>query len=113
MLSLYRAALALRHAHPGLAGGAFRWIAAPDGVLAFERDAGFACLVNISRRAVPLPRSARVILRSDTGMAAPTRSRPMPPPGSPCAVLARTMSGPPAIAEPRCGVPSAAGPGGR
>ena len=69
MLSLYRAALALRHAHPGLAGTAFRWIAAPDGVLAFERDAGFACLVNTSRRAVPVPWSARVILRSDTGMA--------------------------------------------
>ena len=55
MLALYRAALALRHAHPGLAGEAFRWMPAPAGVLAFERDAGFACIVNISRRAVPLP----------------------------------------------------------
>jgi alpha-glucosidase len=70
MLSLYRAALALRVTHPGLAGGAFRWIAAPDGVLAFERDAGFACLVNVSGGPLPLPAGSAVILRSDTGMAA-------------------------------------------
>ena len=76
MLSLYRAALALRHTHPGLAGGAFRWIAAPDGVLAFERDGGFACLVNTSRRAIPVPGSTRIILCSDTGMAA---GDPLPP----------------------------------
>ena len=76
MLSLYRSALALRHTHPGLAGGAFRWIAAPDGELAFERDAGFACLVNISGGQLPLPAGSSVILRSDTGMAA---RDPLPP----------------------------------
>ncbi len=67
MLALYRAALALRHAHPGLTGRAFRWLPAPAGVLAFERDAGFRCVVNVSVDAVPLPRGAHVLLRSDPG----------------------------------------------
>ena len=65
MLSLYRAALALRHGHPGLAGGAFGWNAAPAGVLAFERGAAFQCVVNVSGDPVPLPPGSVVLLRSD------------------------------------------------
>ncbi len=56
-LALYRAALALRHVHPGLAGAGFRWVRTPPGVLAFERGAGFECLVNVSDD--PLPISCR------------------------------------------------------
>jgi alpha-glucosidase len=76
VLALYRAALAVRHAHPGLAGWDFRWTTAPAGVLAFERDAGFACIVNVSGAAVPLPRGARVILRSDAGALATAPLQP-------------------------------------
>jgi alpha-glucosidase len=76
MLALHRAALAVRRAHPGLVGGTFRWLPAPTGVLVFERDAGFACIVNTSAAALPLPRAARVLLRSDAGAPAVD---PLPP----------------------------------
>jgi alpha-glucosidase len=69
MLALYRAALALRYAHPGLPGGDFHWLPAPAGVLAFERDAGFRCVVNISGGPLSLPAGFVVLLRSDRGAA--------------------------------------------
>jgi len=65
ILALYRAALALRHAHPGLVGDAFRWVSTPPGVLAFERDGGFECAVNLSSDALPIPAGTAVLLRSD------------------------------------------------
>ena len=37
------------------------------GVLSFERDAGFRCLVNVSSGPVPLPIESVVLLRSDAG----------------------------------------------
>ena len=75
MLALYRAALALRRVHPGLAGSDFRWTTAPAGVLAFERLAGFRCVVNVSGGPLPLPAGSVVLLRSDAG-AAPSDSLP-------------------------------------
>ena len=91
MLALYRAALALRHEHPGLADGAFRWLPVGAGVLGFERGAGFACIVNVSGGPLPLPAGSVVLLRSDAD-AAP--SDPLPA----CAavwLVARTRLGPP------------------
>ena len=67
MLALYRAALGLRHGHPGLAGRAFRWLPVPAGVLAFERGAGFWCVVNVSGDPVPLLAGSVVLLQSDAG----------------------------------------------
>ncbi|HET9138454.1 glycoside hydrolase family 13 protein [Actinophytocola sp.] len=64
MLELYRAALRLRAAEPALGDGALRWLAAPAGVLAFARDPGFACVVNLSGGAVPLPDHEAVLLTS-------------------------------------------------
>jgi alpha-glucosidase len=56
MLVLYREALALRRAHPALGdAGALRWLPAPDGVLAFAREPGLACVVNIADAPVELP----------------------------------------------------------
>ena len=52
-LSMYRAALALRRRHPGLAGTSLRWVDAPADVLHFERDRGFRCLVNLGPAIVP------------------------------------------------------------
>jgi alpha-glucosidase len=75
MLSLYRAALALRATHPGLAGEGFAWVdGTPDDALHFEREAGFRCLVNFGPEPLPLPSGAAVLLRSD----GPTARGPLP-----------------------------------
>jgi alpha-glucosidase len=59
MLSLYRAALALRRAEPALQRGGFDWRASPPDVLSFVRGAGGVApvlvLVNMGAEAVPLP----------------------------------------------------------
>ncbi|MFD7665949.1 glycoside hydrolase family 13 protein [Streptomyces sp. NPDC059788] len=56
MLELYRAALTLRRAHPGLgAGDAVEWLDAPDGVLSFRRPGGFVCTVNTTPEPVRAP----------------------------------------------------------
>jgi alpha-glucosidase len=64
MLALYRAALALRHSQPALGGGELTWRPAEPGVLAFDRDPGFTCVVNLSDGPVALPHGARVLLSS-------------------------------------------------
>ena len=53
-LELYRAALALRGAHAGFAGG-LTFLPAPDDCLAFRRDGGLTCFLNTTNRPVPLP----------------------------------------------------------
>jgi alpha-glucosidase len=64
MLELYRQALRLRRTEPALGDGAIRWLPAPPGVLAFAREPSFACVVNLSGAAVPLPEHAVVLLAS-------------------------------------------------
>ena len=64
MLSLYRAALALRRVDPGLGGEAFRWLPAEPGALHFERDDGLRCLVNLSDDPAALPAHAGVLVAS-------------------------------------------------
>ena len=64
MLELYRLALRIRTAESGLGDGALRWLDAPDGVLAFAREPGFACVVNLSDVAVALPPHESVLLAS-------------------------------------------------
>lgn len=55
-LSLYRSALRLRRAHPGLAPGSpLDWWDAGEGIVAFHRGDGFASLTNASGRDYPLP----------------------------------------------------------
>ncbi|MEU7179706.1 MULTISPECIES: glycoside hydrolase family 13 protein [Streptomyces] len=64
-LELYRTALALRRAHPGLgAGDAVEWLAAPAGVLAFRRPGGLVCTVNTTDAPVRLPAPGRPLLTS-------------------------------------------------
>jgi alpha-glucosidase len=65
VLALYRAALAIRRTHPGLAGERLAFVGAPPGVLAFERDAGLRCVVNVTGSPLPVPAGFRVLLRSD------------------------------------------------
>ena len=53
MLELYRSALAIRRSEPALGDGAMTWLAAADGVLAFDRGTSVRCVVNISAQAAP------------------------------------------------------------
>ncbi|MFC4529240.1 glycoside hydrolase family 13 protein [Sphaerisporangium dianthi] len=62
MLCLYRTALRIRRAELG--DGALRWLDAPDGVLAFARESGLTCLVNLGAEPVPLPAHEGVLLAS-------------------------------------------------
>lgn len=64
MLELYRAALRVRRNHPALGDGTLRWLDAPPDVLAFAREPGFVCLVNLSAAPSPLPAGTRVLLAS-------------------------------------------------
>ena len=64
MLELYRTALHLRRADPALGDGTLRWLDAPEGVLAFAREPGFTCIVNVSGPPVPLPDEAVLLLAS-------------------------------------------------
>jgi len=64
MLSLYRAALAIRHAQPSFVDEVLGWLPAPEGVLAFSRGEGVICVVNLSAGPVPLPEHGSVLLAS-------------------------------------------------
>jgi alpha-glucosidase len=64
MLELYRAALHIRRNSPALGEGTLRWLDLPAGVLGFERDPGFTCIVNISTTPFALPGDAEVELGS-------------------------------------------------
>jgi alpha-glucosidase len=64
MLELYRAALRIRRENPALGEGTLRWLDLPSGALGFERDPGFACLVNISAAPFALPAHTEVLLAS-------------------------------------------------
>ncbi|MGW7191292.1 alpha-amylase family glycosyl hydrolase, partial [Streptomyces sp. NPDC054838] len=65
-LELYRAALELRRALPGLGSpdaGGLTWLPAPEGVLLFTRP-GFACTLNSRSGALELPAPGRPVLSS-------------------------------------------------
>jgi alpha-glucosidase len=64
MLELYRSALLCRHAEPALGDGTMTWLDAPAGVLAFARQPGFACMLNMSTVDVPLVAHEAVLLAS-------------------------------------------------
>jgi alpha-glucosidase len=65
MLTLYRAALRIRRAHPALGDGTLTWDqATADGVLSFHRQPGLRCVVNLSSHPVDLPPHREVLLAS-------------------------------------------------
>ncbi len=64
MLELYRRALGLRRAQPALGDGTLKWLDAPDGALAFARDPGFVCIVNLSSDPVAVPDGAELLISS-------------------------------------------------
>nr|WP_255479410.1 DUF3459 domain-containing protein [Quadrisphaera sp. RL12-1S] len=67
-LELYRSALSLRRSLEALGDGSLDWVQAADGsldgVIAFTREPGFACWVNLSERPVALPAGVEVLLAS-------------------------------------------------
>jgi alpha-glucosidase len=65
MLSLYREALRIRRAHPALGGTSSHldWLDMGEGVIAFRREAGFTCIVNLGASDIPLP-AGDVVLSS-------------------------------------------------
>ena len=68
MLSLYRQALALRRRIPALGDGSISWLDVGADALAFRRQPGFTCVVNIGDGQLTLPdeliAGARVVLAS-------------------------------------------------
>jgi len=64
ILELYRAALRIRHEHPALGDGTLAWLDSPSGSLAFRREPGFTCVVNVSAAPVPAPDGAHVLIAS-------------------------------------------------
>ncbi|GAA3595990.1 glycoside hydrolase family 13 protein [Streptomyces osmaniensis] len=64
MLELYRTALRLRREHPALGDGTMTWLDTPEGVLAFSRDPGLVCVVNLSPKPHPVPDHNAVLLAS-------------------------------------------------
>jgi alpha-glucosidase len=68
MLSLYRAALELRRDRLELGDGTMAWIDTDGELLAFRRDPGFVCVVNVGGEPVPPPDAVRdgaLLLSSD------------------------------------------------
>ena len=73
MLTLYRSALALRRDHPALGDGTMTWVdggdaAGSDDVLAFRREPGLVCVVNVGAEPAVLPEAVRdgsLLLASD------------------------------------------------
>ncbi|MFE1770901.1 alpha-amylase family glycosyl hydrolase [Streptomyces sp. NPDC059008] len=64
MLELYRRALHLRRDHAALGDSGLTWLDTPPGVLAFTREPGFACVVNLSSEPYRLPEHDAVVLAS-------------------------------------------------
>ncbi|MGQ5635834.1 MULTISPECIES: glycoside hydrolase family 13 protein [unclassified Streptomyces] len=64
MLELYRTALRRRREHPALGDGSLTWLDTPADVLAFRRDPGFLCVVNLSAEPYELPAHSAVLLTS-------------------------------------------------
>jgi alpha-glucosidase len=69
MLSLYRSALRHRRRLPALGAGSMTWVRSAPDVLAFRREPGFLCVVNVGESPAPLPPAA-------DGMALLLASRP-------------------------------------
>jgi alpha-glucosidase len=59
MLNLYRTALQSRRKLPALGDGMLTWIPVGDDVLAFRREPGFACVVNVRDEPAKLPHELR------------------------------------------------------
>ncbi len=55
----------VRKSEPALGDGDLRWLDSEAGVLAFERDPGFACVVNLTDHAVDLPEGTPLLASAE------------------------------------------------
>ena len=62
MLALYRNALAIRRT--ALGDGTLTWLDSAPGVLAFTRDSGIQCIVNLTPNPIDLPPHNELLLTS-------------------------------------------------
>jgi alpha-glucosidase len=79
MLEFYRYALRIRRREEALGDGAMTWLPAPPGVLAFRREPGFVCQVNLSPDPVPLVPHDGVLLASGPLASSPLADGQLPP----------------------------------
>jgi alpha-glucosidase len=63
-LELYRHALRIRRTHAALGDGTLSWLTAPAGVLAFTREPGFTCVVNLAADPVSPPTAGKRLISS-------------------------------------------------
>jgi alpha-glucosidase len=75
VLNLYRSALRLRRSLPALGDGALSWVVAGEAVLAFRREPGFLCAVNLGGAPIEVAALAR-------GLSPVLVSSPLGPDGS-------------------------------
>jgi alpha-glucosidase len=67
MLTLYRQALRLRRTTSALGDGTLTWLPSADAVLAFRREPGFVCVLNLGDEPAAVPdaaKGARLLLAS-------------------------------------------------
>ena len=64
-LELYREALRIRTEHPALGDGDLTWIEVAEDVIAFLRQPGFACYLNLGATPRTLPAAAQVLVASE------------------------------------------------
>jgi alpha-glucosidase len=64
MLALYRTALRIRRRQPALGAGAMTWLPSPANTLAFRREPGFVCVVNLNGRPITYPALGGVLCAS-------------------------------------------------
>jgi len=65
MLSLYRAALAIRKDSPELGDGTLTWLDLGPDALAFQRGDDFLCITNFADQPLALPSEAALVLASE------------------------------------------------
>ncbi|GAB3586766.1 glycoside hydrolase family 13 protein [Amycolatopsis endophytica] len=63
-LNLYREALRIRKENPAFGDGALSWLDSPPEVLAFRREPGVVCVVNLGEEPAALPPHRKVLLAS-------------------------------------------------
>jgi alpha-glucosidase len=79
MLSLYRAALAIRKDSAELGDGELAWLDLGPDALAFRRGDGFLCITNFAGQPLALPSGTELVLASEELVDGPDGPGGLPP----------------------------------
>ena len=63
--AVYRAALRVRRTHPALGDGTLEWIDAGPDVVAFRREPGSECWINLGADPVPMPQGQVLVASAE------------------------------------------------